>query len=131
MTEERREAARQMADMAAAAQRGEATAAQRIIDDFVVRAKEQSLPTQPLVATQLNGRTVKTDKVGWYVNKKRTLAIGEDGSWYKLTVPSAAMARFTGVKLQASPPELVVGRGARDGESGDLTEFLERLLKGQ
>jgi hypothetical protein len=32
------------------------------------------------------------------------------------------------VKLSATPPPLVVGRGGRDGETGDLTEFLDRVL---
>jgi hypothetical protein len=32
------------------------------------------------------------------------------------------------VKLSATPPPLVVGRGGRDGETGDLNEFLDRVL---
>lgn len=127
---ERREAARRMADLAASARRGEAQAAQQVIDAFVATAKAEGPPPERLFATQLDGRVVRTDKVGWYVDKKKTIGIGEDGQWYVLTVPSSALARFTGVKLEASSPELVVGRGGRDGESGDLTEFLDRVLKG-
>lgn len=41
------------------------------------------------------------------------------------------MARLTGVKLQPTDPPLVVGRGGRDGETGDLREFLDwRLAAG-
>lgn len=128
---DRREAARRMADLAASARRGEAKAAQAVIDDFLVRVRERGIAPEPLLATQLDGRRVRTDRVGWYVNAKRTLAIGEGGEWYVLTVPSSAFSRFRGVRLAASPPELVVGRGGRDGESGDLVDFLGRVLDGR
>lgn len=128
---DRRESARRMADMAASARRGEAQAAQAVIDDFVARATAQGLEPEPLRATMLDGRSVRTDQRGWYVNRKRSVAIGVDGAWYVLTVPSSLKARFTGVALRPSPPELVVGRGGRDGESGDLADFLERVLAGR
>jgi hypothetical protein len=38
------------------------------------------------------------------------------------------LERLRGVKLAAAPPPLVVGRGGRDGETGDLVEFLDRVL---
>lgn len=117
-----------MAELAAAGKRAEAQAAQILIDEFVDAARARGIPCERLVATQLDGRVVKTDRSGWYVNKKRSVAIGESGEWFVLTVPSSAWARFTGVQLHASQPELVVGRGGRDGESGDLSEFLERIL---
>lgn len=120
-----------MADMAASARRGEAQAAQALIDEFVASARAANIPPERLVATQLDGRQVRTDRTGWYVNKRRSIAIGEGGEWYVLTVPSSALARVTGVKLQPSQPELVVGRGGRDGESGDLADFLARVLAGE
>ncbi len=128
---DRREAARRMADLAASARRGEAAAAQELIDDFLVRVRERGIAPERLQATQLDGRVVKTDKTGWYVDRKRSVAIGEGGEWYVLVVPSSALSRFTGVKLEASPPEMVVGRGGRDGESGDLADFLQRVLDGE
>lgn len=124
----RRDAARRMGEMAESARRAEAQAAQVLIDAFVERARARGLAPQKLVATQVDGRPARTDKTGWYLNRSRSIAIGEDGSWYVLTVPASLRARFKGVSLVASPPELVVGRGARDGESGDLSEFLDRLL---
>ncbi|WP_246226959.1 hypothetical protein [Propioniciclava coleopterorum] len=126
--EGRRADALRMAEMAAAGKRAEAISAQALIDDFVATARSRGLPTERLMATQLDGRVVKTDKQGWYLNKKRSVAIGEGGEWYVLTVPSTTWGRFTGVKLQPSQPELVVARGGRDGESGDLVEFLQRVL---
>lgn len=120
-----------MAELAASARRNEAVAAQVLVDQFVLDAAARGVPPVPLLATQLDGRQVKTDKTGWYVNKGRSLAIGEDGSWYVLTVPSSTFGRFRGVKLKPSPPELHVGRGGRDGESGDLQDFLDRVLNGE
>lgn len=125
---DRREAARRMADLAASARRGEALAAQSLIDDFLVQVRARGIAPERLVATQLDGRQVRTDRTGWYVNRKKTVAIGEGGEWYVLTVPSSALGRFTGVRLEPSPPEMVVGRGGRDGESGDLADFLARVL---
>lgn len=127
----RREDAQRMLDMAEAARRREGAAAQVLIDQFVRDAQARNIAPVQLKATQLDGRRVKTDTVGWYVNKGRSVAIGVDGAWYVLTVPSSRWGRFTGAKLQASTPELVVGRGARDGESGDLSDFLDRILAGE
>ncbi|WP_454229282.1 hypothetical protein [Propioniciclava flava] len=118
-----------MAAMAEAGKRGEAQAAQALIDGFVASARERGLAPEPLMATQLDGRRVRTDKVGWYVNAKKSVAIGEAGQWARLTVPSSTWGWLRGVKLQPSLPELVVGRGGRDGESGDLTDFLQRMLE--
>lgn len=117
-----------MAELAASARRAEAQAAQVLIDEFLVRVRARGIAPERLVATQLDGRQVKTDRMGWYVNRKRSVAIGEAGEWYVLTVPSSRFARLTGVKLEASQPEMVVGRGGRDGESGDLADFLARVL---
>lgn len=125
---DRREAARRMAELAASARRGEAQAAQALIDDFLIAVRARAIAPERLMATQLDGRQVRTDKTGWYVDKRRSVAIGEGGEWFVLTVPSSAFGRFTGVKLDASPPELVVSRGGRDGESGDLADFLARVL---
>lgn len=126
--EQRRADALRMAAMAEGAKRGEAQAAQVLIDGFVATARERGIAPEPLVATQLDGRRVRTDKVGWYVNNKKSVAVGESGEWFVLTVPSSTWGRLRGVKLEPSLPELVVGRGGRDGESGDLADFLQRML---
>ncbi|HRL49814.1 MAG TPA: hypothetical protein PLK46_05475 [Propioniciclava sp.] len=127
--EQRRADALRMAAMAEGAKRGEAQAAQVLIDGFVATARERGIAPEPLVATQLDGRRVRTDKVGWYVNNKKSVAVGESGEWFVLTVPSSTWGRLRGVKLEPSLPELVVGRGGRDGESGDLADFLQRMLE--
>lgn len=125
---DRQEDARRRLEMSQAAERAEAVAAQKIIDQFVKDARAAGLTPEPLMATMMNGVTVKTDKSGWYVNARRSLAVGENGEYYVLVVPRSTIARFTGIKLQPSPPSLEVAKGGRDGESGPLKEFLDRVL---
>jgi hypothetical protein len=120
----RAEEAARRAELAANAARGESKQAQVLIDRFVAEARERGIAPEPLRATLYTGQSVKTDKMGWYLRNNKNLAIGEDGSYYVLTVPGGFRERLTGVKLKPSPPPLVVGKGARDGESGDLAEFL-------
>ena len=124
----RAEEAARRAELAANAARGESKQAQILIDRFVAEARERGIAPHPLRATLYSGQSVKTDKSGWYLRKNQSLAIGEDGSYYVLTVPGGFRERLTGVKLKPSPPPLVVGKGGRDGESGDLGEFLRWRL---
>jgi hypothetical protein len=124
----RAEEAARRAELAANAARGESKQAQILIDRFVAEARERGIAPHPLRATLYSGQSVKTDKIGWYLRKNQSLAIGEDGSYYVLTVPGGFRERLTGVKLKPSPPPLVVGKGGRDGESGDLGEFLRWRL---
>jgi hypothetical protein len=125
----RAEEAARRAELAASQERGESRQAQVLIDRFVTDAKARGIAPQPLRATLYTGQSVKTDKVGWYLRKNQSLAIGQDGSYYVLTVPGGLRERLSGVKLKASPPPLVVGKGGRDGESGDIAEFLRWRLE--
>ncbi|MBK8460579.1 MAG: hypothetical protein WAS07_14175 [Micropruina sp.] len=124
----RQEDARRREEMAAAALRHESVAAQVLVDEFVATAAERGLRPEPLQALLINGKRVKSDQVGFYINKSKTLAITPDGRFFKLMTTGGAMARFTGVTLQPSPPPMVISRGGRDGETGDLVDFLERTL---
>jgi hypothetical protein len=118
--------ARRRHELAAAAAHGESKAAQEQLDAFVGRLRAAAVAPVPLQATLLNGARVRTDQVGWYLNKARTLAVAPDGSYFQLVTTGSPLARFTGVKLTPSPPTLVIGRGGRDGETGDLADFLDR-----
>jgi len=124
----RHEDARRRQEMAQAALRNESIAAQELVDAFVAEAAERDLKPEPLRALLMDGTRVKSDQVGWYVNKGQTLAIAPDGRFFQLLTTGGRLARFTGVKLTPSPPPLVVGRGGRDGETGDLKDFLARAL---
>jgi len=46
-----------------------------------------------------------------------------------LTVPGGLRDRFSGAKLTPSQPPLVIDRGGKDGESGDLADFLKWRLE--
>lgn len=110
--------------------RGEAARAQVLIDEFVATAKATGPAPHPLRATTMDGNVVKTDKTGWYLRTNKSLAIDVDGNYYSLVVPAGFMARFTGVKLTPILATMVIGRGGRDGETGDLREFLAWVLDG-
>jgi hypothetical protein len=125
----RAEEAARRAELAAAQERAESQQAQKLIDEFVAAAKAKGIAPHPLRATLYSGQSAKTDKIGWYLRKNQSLAIGEDGSYYVLTVPGGFRERISGVKLQPKPPPLIVGKGGRDGESGDLADFLRWRLE--
>ena len=125
----RAEEAARRAELAAARDQAESREAQRMIDGFVVEARARGVAPEPLRATLFDGHGVKTDKNGWYLRRNKSVAIGEDGAYYVLTVPGGLRERLTGVRLTPAPPPLEVGRGGRDGETGDLAEFLRKRLE--
>ena len=124
----RAEEAAVRAELAAGAERVESAKAQELIDAFLVDVAAAGIAAEPLRATLYSGQGVKTDKCGWYLRKNQSVAVGEDGSYYILTVPGGLKERLRGVQLRPSPPPLIVGKGGRDGETGDLAEFLARRL---
>ena len=128
MVSSRQEDARRRQELADAALRNESVAAQVLIDEFVATAAARGLRPEPLRALLMDGTRVKSDQVGWYINKGQTLAIAPDGRFFKLLTTGGRFARFTRVKLSPSLPPMVVGRGGRDGETGDLKDFLDRTL---
>jgi len=82
----------------------------------------------PLRAQLMDGHEARTDKRGWYLNAKHSLAIGENGEYYHLVVTGGFAERLRGVKLHPSLPPMHIGRGGRDGETGELKEFLTWLI---
>ena len=116
------------AELAAGAERAESVKAQELIDRFLVDVTAAGIAAEPLRATLYSGQGVKTDKRGWYLRKNQSVAVGDDGCYYILTVPGGLKERLRGVQLRPSPPPLIVGKGGRDGETGDLAEFLARRL---
>lgn len=128
---ERDAAAQIRAQLLASTALYESEQAQKLIDVFVDEAHAVGLPTVELKARTLDGATVKTNIRGWYIRNDHSVAIGEDGKYYQLTVAAGFMSRIRGVKLEPSPPPLVVGRGGKEGETGDLKDFLNRALAGQ
>ncbi len=120
--------AARMLELADAAARAEAAAARRQLDAFVADMTSRGLDPEPLRATLLSGRRVKTQLLGWYLNKAQTVAVGADGEFYQLVVPGSPLARFTGVAPEPAQPVLEIGKGGKDGETGPLGDFLARAL---
>jgi len=122
------EAARRV-ELAAGQERAESQKAQLLIDQFLLDAEAAGISAEPLKATLYTGQSVKTDRRGWYLRKNQSVAIGDDGSYFVLTVPGGWAERLRGVKLTPTLPPLVVGKGGRDGETGDLAEFLRARVE--
>jgi hypothetical protein len=106
----------------------EAAQAMAQITEFVAAAREAGLPTEPLRARSYSGRSYRTGLRGWYLDAARAIAVSDDGRYYSLLVPPSARAWLTGADPQPQAPRLIVGEGARDGESIPLASLLRRRL---
>ncbi|HET6478955.1 MAG TPA: hypothetical protein VFG35_02780 [Actinoplanes sp.] len=127
--EQRRQAVAGHAAAFKAGRAAEAREAAALIDDFLRRAGERGLPPQTLMARTFDGRaTYRTHVRGWYLKSNRSIAVGEDGEYYVLTVPASLRARFAGADLAPSMPRLIVGAGGGDGETVPLRQLLDRRL---
>lgn len=129
--------ARQAQDAAARARHldaqraAEGAQARVILDEFVAEAIRRGLPTVPLRARSRDGRwTYRTPLRGWYLRRNQTVAATPDGSFYLLVVPAGFAGVLRGVTPEPSDPPLILGKGARDGESIDLADALTRVLAG-
>jgi hypothetical protein len=108
----------------------ESAEAQALIDRFVAAAKEAGLATEELKARPWSGRgRYRTGIEGWYLRRDQSIGVGVDGRYYLLATPKMAFGRWRTVSVEPTPPPLVVGRGARDGESIDLKALLELRLR--
>ena len=117
VTSKRAEDARLRIELEERARRQEAAQAQRLIDDFLAAARAKGMTPEPLRAQLMDGHEARTDRRGWYLNAKHSLAIGEHGEYYQLVVPGGFMERMRGVKLEPSSPPMHIGRGGRDRRS--------------
>lgn len=102
-----------------------------MLRDFVATAAEREVPTTRLRARGHRGSvTYRTPVVGWYLRADRSVGVGTDGNYYVLSTPGGLRAWLFGSRVTASDPPLVLGLGARDGESVDLADALRRALGG-
>jgi len=107
----------------------ESVQARAQLDAFVQAARDRGLTTSDLRAGAFNGRTTyRTGLTGWYLKRNGSLAVDTDGNYYVLSVETSLRARLTGATVTASDPPLVVGVGARDGESMPLQHLLDLRL---
>lgn len=117
------------ADALAKRRAAEAAQARSMIDDFVRTARQRGITPVRLRARSYDGRhRYRTPLEGWYLRRNESVAVGTDGEFYVLSVPTRLGALLTGTDVDPSDPPLVLGKGARDGESIDLAEALEIAL---
>lgn len=127
---QRTEAAREQGRRLRERQEVEHTRARAILAEFTPIALER-LPPERLVVKGYGGRgSARSDVEGWYLRLDKTVGLGTDGQFYVLTAPLSALDRIRGVRLQPTPPPLVIGAGGKDGDSIELVAALDRLLPG-
>ncbi len=108
----------------------ESAKAQLLVDRFVAQAKQAGLPTEELTARPWSGGgRYRTGVVGWYLRSNRSVGVDTAGSFYVLVVPPVRFGRWRTVPLAPTPPPLVVGKGAGDGEVVDLDVLLRQRLQ--
>jgi hypothetical protein len=108
----------------------ESAKAQVLIDRFVERATQAGLPTEELMARPWSGSgSYRTGVTGWYLKRNRSVGVDVDGGFYVLSVAPVRFGSWRTVRIEPSPPPLVVGKGAGDGEVFDLDDLLEKRLQ--
>jgi hypothetical protein len=130
---QRRETAAEQADYHARAlqrrREQESAEAQLLIDDFVARAATAGLATEELTARPWSGRgRYRTGVVGWYLRHDQSIGLDTEGRYYVLSVAPQLLGRWRAVTVEPTPPPLISGVGARDGESAPLRDLLELRL---
>lgn len=126
----RREAAAEQAAALDRRRAQETAKAHDLLVEFVEQAKAAGIEPEPLRAQVVgSGASYRTNLVGWYLKRNRSLAVDADGNFYLLGVRPSLKARLSGLQVQPSDPPLTVGLGARDGESMPLKQLLHLRLE--
>ena len=108
----------------------ESAKAQVLVDRFVTQAEAGGLPTEELTARPWSGRgRYPTGVVGWFLRRNGSVGVGTDGRFYVLNVAPVPFGRWRSVRIEPSPPPLIVGKGGGDGETFALDELLEMRLR--
>lgn len=121
-----------LATQAAALERrreAETAQARRLVQEFVRQMQARGVRPQPLRArVPHSGATYRTNIVGWYIRRDGSLGVDTDGRYYILDTSPSVASRVLGARLEPSDPPLVVGVGARDGESQPMEQLLRSRL---
>uniref|UniRef100_UPI0020297159 hypothetical protein n=1 Tax=Actinotalea sp. C106 TaxID=2908644 RepID=UPI0020297159 len=122
-------AAREHAQALERARAAETARARSLLEEFVAQAEADGPAAVPLRVRSYDGRvTYRTPLRGWYLRRNRSVAVDTSGAFYVLTAPSSLLGLLRGVTPEPSDPPLVLGKGARDGESIDLADALALVL---
>ena len=129
-TSKRREVIQAQQNALEAQRREEHERATAIIRTAIEAYRAAGIEPIPLQARPFTGTgTIRTSLTGWYLKHDRTLAVDEEGRFYVLRVPGGLLSRLKGATPEPSPAPLVVGRGARDGETFEIKELLQMRLE--
>ncbi|APX34770.1 hypothetical protein BH708_09450 [Brachybacterium sp. P6-10-X1] len=113
-----------------AARADEHRRATSIIREAVERFQDAGIAPVALRARPYTGSgTIRTALQGWYLKQDRSLAVDAEGRYYVMRVDGGLRARLRGATPEPSMAPLVVGRGARDGDTFRLEELLEMRLE--
>lgn len=128
-TRHRREVVEAQEQALRAARDEEHEKATAMIRAAVDRYRAAGIAPVPLRARPYRGSgTVRTGLEGWYLKQDRSLAVDAEGRYYVLRVDGSLLSRLRGAAPEPSPAPLIVGRGARDGDTFRLEELLEMRL---
>lgn len=126
---QRAEAARAHAESLARRQAGEHAQARAMLAEFLTEAERRGVAPVPLHARSYDGRfRYRTPLRGWYLRRNQSVAVSTSGDFYVLSVAPSLRALVSGAHPEPSEPPLVLGKGARDGESIDLADALAIVL---
>jgi len=113
----------------ARAREAECAKARVLVEQFARDALAAGITPERLSARAYNGSTrYKTQVMGWYLKRDRSLGVSTDGVFYVLSTAGGLSARLRGVTIAPGEPLLEIGRGARDGESMPLADALANRL---
>jgi hypothetical protein len=127
--EARREAAAAQAAALQHRKDNETAQARKLLAEFVARMQAIGIEPQPLRAPVVgSGASYRTDVTGWYLRRNHSLGVDAQGNFYILGMQPSVKARLLGVQVLPSDPPIIIGLGARDGESLPLKQLLELRL---
>lgn len=113
-----------------AARQAEHEKATAIIREAIERFRTAGIDPIPLRAKPYAGSgSIRTTLEGWYLKQDRSLAVDAEGRYYVMRVEGGLRARLQGSTPEPSLAPMVVGRGARDGDSFNLEELLQMRLE--
>lgn len=128
----RKEAAASHARELERRRQAESAQARAMIAEFVSEANRRGVAPVQLHARSYDGRMrFRTPLQGWYLRRNESVAVGTDGEFYVLSVPRRLTSLVTGARPEPDDPPLILGKGARDGESIDLVDALRIALGDQ
>ncbi|TDU83680.1 hypothetical protein EV138_6144 [Kribbella voronezhensis] len=128
--EQRREAAAAHAEALDRRKAAETQQARELLAGFIEKLRAAGVEPQPLRAPVVgSGTSYRTGITGWYLRRNKSLGLDTGGNFYILGVQPGVKARVFGVRVLPSEPPLIIGLGARDGESLPLKELLRLRLE--